>query len=98
MEFMNYLQENKKRHLAEAAELAAADRRDDAVFAKIRANVFDIFLQVGDKSHKIFEHLKIKWANEKALAEEHGDTAAAAIEQIKLEMLYEIEKELKANG
>ena len=98
MELMDYLQENKKRHLDDAALCMADNREGDAVLAKIRANVFDIFMQTGGKTDKILAHLKIKWQEAQELAAQHGDTAAAAIEQIKLATLSEIEQEVSRCG
>jgi len=100
---IDYLQENKKRHFANAARLEADGREDDAILAKIRANVFDIFLKTSavkavDKTEKVFNHLKIKWVKDLALAEKHDDTAAAAIAQIQLAVLVEIENEVNRNG
>jgi len=98
MDLMNYLQENKKRCLEDAARFAADNREDDAILAKIRANVFDIFMQTGGKTDKVFGILQSKWKEALALAQEHGDTSAIAIEQIKLEVLSEIEQEVKCHG
>jgi len=98
-----YLKKNKERYYNEAARLTANGREDDAILAKVRANVFDIFLKTsalkaGDKTEKVFNHLKIKWTEDLALAEKYNDTATAAIKQIKLAVLTEIEDEVKRNG
>ena len=100
---VDYLQTNKERNLAEAAQLATQGREDDAILARIRANVFDIFLQTcdlksGDKTAVVFDHLKEKWAADITLAQAHGDMAAVAVAQIKLAVLIEIEAEVTRNG
>jgi len=98
MDLMNYLQKNKERYLDDAAHFAADNRGDEVILAKIRANVFDIFMQTGDKTDNVLEYLQAKWKKEKTLAEEHGDDAIAAIEQIKLETLHEIQQEVSLHG
>ncbi|MCL2353876.1 MAG: hypothetical protein FWC69_04530 [Defluviitaleaceae bacterium] len=98
MDLMSYLQKNKERYLDDAARFAAENREDEAVLSKIRANVFDIFMQTGDKTDNVLEYLQAKWEKEKALAEEHGDAAATAIEQIKLETLHKIQQEVIRHG
>ena len=100
---VDYLEKNKACHLAEAARLTVQGRDDDAILAKIRANVFDIFLQTrdlksGDKTAVVFNHLKDKWAADIILAQAHGDMAAVAVAQIKLAVLVEIEAEVARNG
>jgi len=102
-----YLTENKNRHLADAAQLSADGREDDAILARIRANIFDIFLQAGvlgvaEQTKKILAHLQTKWEEDLTLAEQHGDTAAAAVAHIQLAVLHEIthsaESEVQAHG
>jgi len=100
---IDYLEKNKDCHLADAAVLTAQGREDDAILAKIRANVFDIFLQTrgfksGDKTEEVFDHLKKKWAADIHLAQAHDDMAAVAITQTKLAVLVEIENEVNVHG
>jgi len=92
MDFMNYLQENKKQCLSNAALLAADGRNDDSIMEKVRANVFDIFIQTKGQTH-LLEHFLATWSNALTLADEHGDAASAAIEQVKLNVLSEITQE-----
>lgn len=98
MNLVNYLRENKTQHLEDAVRFTAEGREDDATLSKIRANVFDIFMQTGDKTDKVFWHLQTKWKEAKKLAKAHGDDTAVTIEQIKLDVLAEIETRVRRHG
>ena len=95
MDLQNFLHENKKENLDNAAKLAGDNRKDDAIMATIRANVFDIFIQAFEIRGKLLGRLKAAWTTALTLANQHGDTEAAAIEEIKLAVLSEIEKEVR---
>lgn len=88
-----------------AADLTADDRRDEAVFEKIRANVFEIFRSVLHTAQKqpepmAFFHRQLaaipaNWeaALEKAYA--HGDEARAHTEAVKLEAVRSIRENME---
>lgn len=86
-------------------ELLAGERKDEADFEKIRANVYDIFRTVlsaavknggGDADAvRIFFDRKIGqipagWAAAYSKAKEHDDAIQMCIEQIKLDTVDEI--------
>ena len=88
-------------------ELLADDRADEAVFEKIRANVYDIFrtiLSVAVKTCKgeeeavrrFFlqraEQIPAGWAASYEKAKEHNDPVKMQIEQIKLNAIGEIKQ------
>lgn len=88
--------------------LAADARADEAVFAKIQGNVFDIFdtvLQVarrtqGDGALPFFrsrlEEIPANWRTALEKAEANGDPARAHTERLKLEAVAEIRAALAA--
>ena len=88
--------------------LAADDRADEAVFAKIQMNVYDIFSTIfsvaintsGLDDQKIVQFFLTRihqipqsWHTTLANAEQHGETEKAHIERIKLNTVAEIQKE-----
>lgn len=85
--------------------LAKDDRADEAVFERIRGNVYDIFksmLRVGireakgeEENVKSFflekiEEIPAPWAASRQKAEQHGDVEKAQIESVKLATVKEI--------
>ena len=89
----------------EAAALEQDNRRDEAAFAKIRLNVYDIFRTVftvalssagEDKSKAAdffltkLEQIPKNWHTSLELARQHGNDTKAHIEQIKLDTAAEI--------
>lgn len=83
---------------AEAAALAADDRKDEAIFAKIRGNVYDIFRTVfsatgnAEGFRQKLDQIPRNWQTARQLAETHGDSARAHIEDIKLQTAAEIRR------
>ena len=86
------------------AVLAADDRKDEAVFEKIRANVYDIFRTVWklNRGDAFFQEklntIPQNWQTAYEKAREHGDTAAMALENIKLETVKEIQQRWEAGA
>lgn len=91
-----------------AQELTSDDRADEAVFAKVRMNVYDIFQTVfsvavktsGQDDQKVIQFFSMKlqqiprsWHTALMNAQQHGETEKAHIERIKLDTVAEIEKE-----
>lgn len=78
------------------AVLNADGREDEAVFEKVRANVYGIFQTVWtlNKDTEFFreklETIPQNWQAAREKAEKHGDTAAVTLETIKLETAQEI--------
>lgn len=88
-------------------ELSADDRRDEATFEKIRANVYDIFrtiLSVAVKTCKgdpeaagqFFvrktEQIPANWAAAYEQARQHDDAVKTQIERVKLDTIEEIKQ------
>lgn len=91
-----------------AQQLRGDDREDEAVFAKIRLNIYHIFNSVfsvaletaGQDDEKVVQFFLSRlqlipqgWHTALATAEEHGETEKAHIEGIKLDAVAEIQKE-----
>ena len=93
-----------------AQELTSDDRADEAVFAKVQMNVYDIFNTIfsvavktsGQDDQKVvqffltrIQQIPQSWHTDLANAEQHGDTEKAHIERIKLDVVAEIKKEFE---
>ena len=89
-------------------ELTSDDRADEAVFAKVQMNVYDIFNTVfsaavktyGQDDQKVvqffltrIQQIPQSWHTALAKAEQHGEMEKAHIERIKLEAAAEIKTE-----
>ena len=105
---VRYFAERTAQCKALAQQLAADDRADEAVFEKIRMNVYDIFStifsvaiknagQEDEQTVQFFltrlQQIPGSWQTALALAEAHCETEKAHIERIKLETVAEIRKE-----
>lgn len=88
-------------------ELEADQRADEAVFEKIKANVYDIFRTIldvalkssrGDEAEAArFFRQKLKqlpaaWAAAQDKARQHGDAVLLRLEEVKLDTAAEIER------
>lgn len=93
-----------------AQELASDDRADEAVFAKVQMNVYDIFSTIfsvalktsGQDDQKVvqffltrLQQIPQSWYTALANAQQHGETEKAHIERIKLDAVAEIRKEVE---
>lgn len=91
-----------------ARKLEQDDRTDEAVFAKIQMNVYDIFNTVfsagrkvtGENGQKLVEFFLTKlqqipenWHTALTVARQHDETEKAHIETIKLETVAQIQEE-----
>lgn len=91
-----------------AAALNGDDRADEAIFQRIRRNVFDIFRAVylaGSNVHteenarihflsKRLDEISDNWRTAQNIAREHGSSERAFVEQIKLEAAAEIRQKI----
>lgn len=87
------------------AELQADQREDEAVFEKIRCNVFDIFRTVLTAAEKQpdppaffrsrLDQIPASWEKALEQAEKHGDAEKAHIESVKLEAVRQIRARLE---
>lgn len=104
-QFTLYLEKEIEHSNLQQKKLQADERADEAVFAKIRMNVFDIFRSVfsvaaktyGEDEEKIrifflsrTEQIPQNWHLSLQKAKEHNDVEKIHIETIKLETLAEI--------
>ena len=102
-----YFEERIAACQAAAAALTADDRADEAVFEKIRMNVFDIFCTVynagaqvsgGDPVKQLhflckrLEQIPASWEKALETALAHGNSEKSHIEQIKLDAVAEIRR------
>lgn len=93
-----------------AQQLRSDDRDDEAVFAKIQLNVYDIFNTIfsvavktcGQDDEKVVQFFLIRlqqipqsWHIALANAEQHGEAEKAHIERVKLDAVAEIQKEFE---
>ena len=86
---------------AEAEALELDHRRDEAIFAKVRLNIYDVFRTVfkvaatmEDNAERFFlaklEEIPRGWQTSLALAQQHGNTRKTVLEQIKLDTAAQI--------
>ena len=98
--------------LARCAEqenaLITDERKDEAIFEKIRANVYNVFRTIlgvavdtcGEDTEKIrdfflyrIDQIPASWSAAYETAKQHDDTAKVQIEEIKLAVVQEIKAE-----
>ena len=88
--------------------LIADERKDEAIFEKIRANVYNIFHSIlgvavdtcGEDAEKIrdfflyrIDQIPASWSAAYETAKQHNDAAKVQIEEIKLAVVQEIRAE-----
>ena len=106
--FTAYLDDAISRCTEQEKALIADERKDEAVFEKIRANVYNIFRSVfgvavntcGEDADKVrdfllkqIDHIPASWHASYEAARQHNDTAKVQIEEIKLAVVQEIKAE-----
>lgn len=106
--FTTYLDDAIARCAEQEKALVADERKDEAIFEKIRANVYNIFRTIigvavntcGEDADKIREffmkridHIPASWNASYETAKQHNDTAKVQIEEIKLAVVQEIKTE-----
>ena len=106
--FTAYLDAALTRCIEQEKTLIADDRKDEAIFEKIRANVYNIFRTVlgvavdtcGEDTKKIrdfflkrIDLIPVSWHASYDAAKQHNDTAKVQIEEIKLAVVQEIKAE-----
>ena len=107
--FTAYLDASIARCAEREKRLRADERKDEAVFERIRANVYHIFRTIldvavrncGEDTEKIREfvlkqidHIPASWNMAYEAAKQHNDTAKVQIEEIKLAVVQGISAEL----
>lgn len=100
-----YLTEQTALCREKARALQADDRCDEAIFEKVRANVFDIFRTVWEAAEKQPEPMAFfrarlsdipaNWEAAQEKAKAHGDEGRAHTEQVKLEAVRAIRERLE---
>ena len=100
--FIDWLETQIRAGQAEAAALELDHRRDEAVFSKIRGNVFDIFRSVYSASPDTafflarLEQIPASWQTALEQARRHDDSGKAHIETIKLEAAAQIRQAFRS--
>ncbi len=104
-----YFEERIAACQAAAAALNADNRADEAVFEKIRMNVFDIFRTVYNAGEKVsggdpakqlnflrhrLEEISASWRTSLEMAQSYDNTEKAHIEQLKLNVVDEIRQKM----
>lgn len=99
-----FLNEQAEACKARAASLTADNRQDEAVFEKIRSNVFEIFTAVLNAARKQSDPVDFfrrqltaipsNWEAALEKAEAHGDEAKAHTERIKLDSVRAIREQM----
>ncbi len=94
---------------AAAAALSGDNRTDEAVFEKIRMNVFNIFRQVSEAGGSVsggdevkllsflldrLDRIPASWQTSMEMAMSHGNSEKVHIEQIKLAVAAEIRQKV----
>lgn len=107
---VSYFADRIGQHRKLVQELTSDDRADEAVFAKVQMNVYDIFNTIfsvavktsGQDDQKVVQFFLLRiqqipqsWHTALANAEQHGETEKAHIERIKLDVVAEIQKEFE---
>ena len=99
--FINYLTEKIEAGKAEIAGLEADGCKDDADFARVRTNIYEVCRTVtgaltsrpgaGNGAVKAqFERLKAIWGDALEKAREHGDARNIVVEETKLQALEDV--------
>ena len=106
--FTAYLDAALARCAEQENALITDERKDEAIFEKIRANVYNIFRTVlgvavdtcGEDTEKIrdfflqrIDLIPASWHTSYETAKQHNDTAKVQIEEIKLAVVQEIKAE-----
>lgn len=100
-DFINYLDQKIASGKADIAALTEEGRKDDADFAKIRTNIYDVCKTVtqalinrpgaGADAVKVqFGRFESAWGAALEKAREHGNIGAVAVEETKLAALEDI--------
>ena len=100
-EFITYLESRIEEDKAEIVKLNAEDRRDDADFARVRTNIYEVCKSVsqtllnrpGDGKAAVraqFERFRTGWGAALEKAKQHDDIGGIAVEEIKLAALADI--------
>ena len=109
--FLQELQQQAQELRKQANALAADSRQDDADFAKIQANIYEICATIGNVVCKItpegqrealyrqkLADLPRNWRVALEAAEAHGNTQRATVERLKLEALADVLARLDKKG
>ena len=99
--FIQYLDERIEASKAEIEALEAAGRQDDAVFAKVRLNIYDVCKTVTGVHLKptgggvnaiksMLERFRTQWGEALQKAQAHGDVKNIAVEETKLAALADV--------
>ena len=99
--FTGYLQQQAEGIRQDIAALENAGRKDDADFAKVRLNIYDVCSTVtkaladrpgagADAVKAQFARFKIIWGAALDRAREHGDARNIVVEETKLEALEDV--------
>ena len=106
--FAAYFDDSIARCAEQEKKLIADERKDEAVFEKIRANVYNIFRsilgvalhtneedteKIRDFFMKRIDQIPTSWSASYETAKQHDDTAKVQIEEIKLAVVQEIRAE-----
>lgn len=104
-EVTSYLEERSTQYKGRIQALYLDDRTDEAIFAKVQMNVYDIFTTIfsaalktaGEDDGEVvrlfltkIQQIPQSWHTSLQKAQEHGDADKAHIEYIKLEIVAEI--------
>ena len=100
-EFIEYLNERIEEGRAEIAQLSADGRKDDANFAKVRTNIYDVCktvsLTLADRPgaglaaiRAQFDGFQTIWGAALERAKQHEDVGAVAVEEAKLAALDDV--------
>ena len=100
-EFIAYLDSKIAEGKEEITALEADGRKDDANFAKVRTNIYDVCRTVSqtlmnrpgagpDMIGAQFERFRTGWGAALEKAKQHGDIGAAAVEETKLAALEDV--------
>lgn len=99
-----YLENRVQQSKEKEAALLADGRGDEAVFEKIRANIFGIFLTVWNTGRgeaffrEKLEQIPLVWQASLEKAQAHHDEETVCLETVKLEAVREILAQLEVRA
>ena len=85
-EFITYLGSKIEEGKAETAALLADGRKDDADFAKVRTNIYDVCRTLS----LALIRFRTEWGAALEKAKQHGNVSGIAVEETKLAALEDI--------
>ncbi|MCL2573662.1 MAG: hypothetical protein FWE34_03810 [Defluviitaleaceae bacterium] len=94
-EFLRYLLEKQEHCIEESKKMTEEGREDEAIFEKVRANIYGIFttFKTPDVAAKMIDVIPKAWHESLAKAIKNNDHEKEAEERIKIAVMEDIKAE-----